>query len=103
MPLSFGSNDLLLEGDQSPGNLVGSDNITVTSTFSGPESPLDVLRISEINYNPADPSAAELSAGFTDKDFLNLLNSKHWHYDNLPWQRSCSTDQWGNRGSQLRL
>ena len=36
------------------------------------------LRISEINYNPADPTAAEIAAGFVDNDdfeFIELFNS----------------------------
>ena len=35
------------------------------------------LRISEINYNPADPTAAEIAAGFIDNDdfeFIELFN-----------------------------
>ncbi len=42
------------------------------------ESPAFDLVITEINYNPHDPSAAELSAGFTDPDdfeFIELFNS----------------------------
>ena len=77
VPLTFGTNNLLLEAYDHQGALVGTDSIEVTSTFDGPESPLDVLRISEINYNPADPSVAENAAGFTDKDlfeFIELVN-----------------------------
>ena len=39
--------------------------------------PASGLRISEINYNPADPTTAEISAGFDDNDdfeFIELLN-----------------------------
>jgi len=58
-------------------------------TFSGGEwsalssesfvisAPQTDLRISEINYNPADPTAAEIAAGFIDNDdfeFIELLN-----------------------------
>jgi hypothetical protein len=46
-------------------------------TFVIPASPLD-LRISEIHYNPADPTPAEVAAGFIDNDdfeFLELFNS----------------------------
>ena len=39
--------------------------------------PASGLRISEINYNPADPTTAEISAGFDDNDdfeFIELFN-----------------------------
>ena len=41
-----------------------------------PASPFD-LRISEINFNPADPTASESAAGFTDNDdfeFIEIFN-----------------------------
>jgi len=46
-------------------------------TFVIPASQSD-LRISELHYNPANPTAAEIAAGFTDNDdfeFIELLNS----------------------------
>ena len=41
-------------------------------------APVSDLRISEINYNPAEPTAAEIAAGFEDNDdfeFIELFNS----------------------------
>jgi len=46
------------------------------SLFAIPVSQSD-LRISELHYNPADPSAAEIAAGFDDNDdfeFIELYN-----------------------------
>ena len=43
----------------------------------GINSPNSDIVINEINYNPSDPSSAELAAGFTDKDdfeFIELTN-----------------------------
>ncbi|MGI9455914.1 MAG: lamin tail domain-containing protein, partial [Aeoliella sp.] len=77
VPVAFGANNLMLEALNHQGEIVGTDSIAVTSTFNGPTSPLDVLRISEINYNPADPSPTESAAGFTNNEefeFIELVN-----------------------------
>ena len=47
-------------------------------TDSTPAEYKDFLQISEINYNPSDPTAAEESGGVTDNDdfeFIELYNS----------------------------
>ena len=47
-----------------------------TADLTLPASPFD-LRISEINFNPADPNVSESSAGFTDNDdfeFIEIFN-----------------------------
>ncbi len=52
-----------------PQEFLATDSLTVS------QSP---LVISEINYNPGDPTTAELAAGYTDKDqfeFIEILNS----------------------------
>ena len=77
VPLVFGANNLTLEAFDHQGAPVGIDSLVVTSTANNSETPLDVLRITEINYNPADPSSGEIAAGFDDKDafeFVELLN-----------------------------
>jgi hypothetical protein len=48
-----------------------------------PASPSN-LAISEIHYHPADPSAAEITAGFDDAsdfEFIELLNTSNRHVD----------------------
>ena len=65
IPLALGQNDITLEAFDFEGNLIGTDNITVTSTATQP--PLrDLLRITEINYNPLGPD---------DTEFVELLHT----------------------------
>ncbi len=76
IPVEFGTHDYTFEAFNHQGQLVGSETITVTST--DPDRPLrDYLRITELDYHPADPTAAELAAGFDDADefeFIELRN-----------------------------
>ena len=54
-----------------------SDPIQFIATAATSSELLDALRISEIHYHPADPSQAEVTAGFNDADdfeFLELVN-----------------------------
>ena len=47
-------------------------------TVVGSVAPQSAIRISEINFNPYDPTASEVAAGFTNNDdfeFLELFNS----------------------------
>ena len=77
VPLGAGGNLITLEAFNFAGALVGSDTITITNT--GPTVPAAAgnLVVSEIMYHPADPSAAETLAGFTNADdfeFIELMN-----------------------------
>ena len=77
-PIPVGATPLTLTAYNHHGAQVGSDTITVTNT-----SPVDLANatntiISELHYHPADPSAAENAAGFTDADlfeFVELTNT----------------------------
>ncbi len=76
IPLAPGENLLQLEAVDFSGNMVGLDRILVTSTVARPI--LDHLRISELMYHAADPTVAEIAAGFDDDnsfDFLELVNT----------------------------
>ena len=76
IPVSNGANPLALEAYDFQGNLVASDSIAVTATYTAPD-PLVDLRITELMYHPADPSAAEAAAGFTEADefeYIELAN-----------------------------
>lgn len=76
LPLLNGENVFALEAYNPQGELVGSDTITITSTATTPV--FDHLRISEINYHPAEVTQAEIDLGFTDKDqfeFIELINT----------------------------
>lgn len=66
VPLAQGLNEVVLEGYNFTGNLVGSDTIQITSV-AGTNSPsTNTLVVSEINYNP--PGTADLG------EFIELLN-----------------------------
>lgn len=59
--------------------LDGEWSALMEAEFLEPSLPADAdsLRISEIHYNPADPSDSEIAAGFTDNDdfeFIELVN-----------------------------
>ena len=76
VPLGFGANPIQLEAYNLRGELVGSDAVILTSTVT--DRPLqEFLRITEIMYNPADPTPDEAIAGFTNNDdfeFFELMN-----------------------------
>ena len=76
LPLNAGGNAFVLEAYDFQDNLVASDTISVTSLTANPVAA--GLRISEINYNPSDPTAAELevSADLDNNafEFLELVN-----------------------------
>ena len=77
VPLLTGENLIELSATDHDGNEVGSDAITVTNTGSVEPASAGNLAISEIMYHPADPSAAEIAAGFSDADefeFVELRN-----------------------------
>jgi hypothetical protein len=78
VPVNFGDNPLSLTAYDFQGNPVvnGTDTITVNSTVS--ERPLqDFLRVTELMYHPADPSAAELNAGFGDADDFEFVEFRN--------------------------
>jgi hypothetical protein len=77
VPLAFGVNQLNFQAYGYQGQLLASDVIQVTS--SAVDRPLqEYLRITELMYHPADPSAAEIAAGFTDAEefeYLEIFNT----------------------------
>ena len=77
VPVGAGANVVTLQAFNHADVLVGSASITITNT--GPNVPAAAgnLVISEIMYHPANPSAAEVQAGFTSADdfeFIELMN-----------------------------
>ena len=76
VPLESGLNPITIEAIGFDGTVIASDSITITSTLND-RLPQAALRISELHYNPADPSASELAAGFDNNDdfeFIELVN-----------------------------
>jgi hypothetical protein len=77
VPLAFGVNQLEFQAYGYQGQLLTTDTIQVTS--NAVDRPLhEFLRITELMYHPADPSAAEQAAGFTDAEefeFIEIVNT----------------------------
>jgi hypothetical protein len=77
IPVAPGSHPYTVEAYDFSGVLIASDTITIDNNGTvEPASPLN-LAVSELMYNPSDPTAAEANAGFTDADlfeFIELAN-----------------------------
>ncbi|MCA9167643.1 MAG: lamin tail domain-containing protein, partial [Planctomycetales bacterium] len=76
VPVVSGRHDYELQAIDFNGDVIASQPFVVDSSATRPA--IDQLRISEIMYHPADPSAAELAAGFTDADdfeYIELTNA----------------------------
>ena len=73
-----GTNNLTFRALDFSGNEIHSDSITVTSTDNSALAQ-DHLRVTEINYHPADPTSAEQLAipgvGDNDFEFIELVNT----------------------------
>jgi hypothetical protein len=76
VPVAEGANQLVLEAYNFQGQRIASDTVNVTSTAANPVK--ESLRISELNYNPAAPSADELAripdVNNDDFEFVELTN-----------------------------
>ncbi len=77
--LAPGANVINIAAFDRAGRLLGTDQITVTSTLSSrPQH--DYLRITELNYHPYEATASELAAGIANADdfeFIELMNIGH--------------------------
>lgn len=75
--LQSGANRLQFEAINHQGAVVGADEITITSSVSNPLK--ESLRITEVQYHPADPTPTELAfaAGLesADFEFIELQNT----------------------------
>ena len=71
-----GTNDITIRALDYFGDEIHNDSITVTAPLNATVAS-DNLRISEIHFNPADPSATELAAEFdnnNDFEFIEIYN-----------------------------
>ncbi|MFT5524696.1 MAG: hypothetical protein ACI9HK_002658, partial [Pirellulaceae bacterium] len=76
LSVPFGETEFTLEAYDFRGNLIASDIVTISST-STDNRINDSLRITEVMYNPSDPTATETLAGFNNNDdfeFIELRN-----------------------------
>jgi len=71
--IAQGPNTITINAYNSQGVQIGTDSVTITG--NGTIVPADAtnLVISEIMYHPGPPSAAELSAGYTDPDLFEYV------------------------------
>lgn len=77
-PIGVGANFLELTAFNRHGVQVGADTITVTNTSTVDLADAGNTVVSELHYHPADPSAAEMTAGFfndEDFEFVEFVNT----------------------------
>lgn len=72
VPVVPGQEQITLEAYDFQGELIGTQSITVTNAGSSPLA--EALRITEIHYNPADPSGNEALLNNDDFEFIELMN-----------------------------
>jgi hypothetical protein len=73
LPIEAGANTFVLEALNYQGQVVGTDTITITGSGTVIPAAADNLVISEMHYHPANPTTAEIAAGFTDADDFEYL------------------------------
>lgn len=77
VPVAPGENRLTIEALDRDGRVVGTDTIVIKGTGSAVPASKENLAITELNYHPAEPSAAERQAGFTDKDDFEFIEIRN--------------------------
>lgn len=73
VPLNTGANNVILDAYDVRGNLVHSDTISVT-TSAVTSTPFNSLRITEMNYHPANPPAGSAITDAEEYEFIELTN-----------------------------
>ncbi len=69
LPVTPGTNVITLAGKDQRFRERGTDIITITGTGGVVPASAENLVVSELHYHPADPGAAEITAGFASDDF----------------------------------
>ena len=77
VPVAPGAQTLTLQAFDYQGNLVGSDTITITGTGGVVPAAAGNLVISEIHYNPANPSGAGELGASTDNDEFEFIEIRN--------------------------
>ncbi|MEZ5303280.1 MAG: lamin tail domain-containing protein [Verrucomicrobiales bacterium] len=91
IPVLRGDNAIAIQAIGFQGDLLGEQSITVTSQPLG-ATPAEALRITELHFHPADPSAAEIDAGFSDDDEFEFVELRNISGDSLDISGAHFTD-----------
>ncbi len=73
VPVIAGANSITLTALDRQGNVLGTDQIQISSTAESDAAADANLVVSEIAYHPAPPSNAEISAGFADAELFEFV------------------------------
>jgi hypothetical protein len=73
LPVLSGTHNYTLEAVKKDGTLAGTATVTVTSTGGIVPADAGNLVVSKIHYHPADPTPAEITAGFPSADDFEYL------------------------------
>jgi hypothetical protein len=73
LPVTPGNNSYALEAVDFSGNIIGTAEWTAIGTGTLAPATSSNLRISEINYHPADPTPSERQLGVSDPDLFEFL------------------------------
>lgn len=91
LPLFKGTRTYPLEAVRRDGTPAGTATVTVTSTGGIVPAAADNLVFSKIHYHPADPTAAETTAGYTTADDFEYLELQNISPDTVEL-RNCRFD-----------
>lgn len=92
IPIGTGPHPIALTAFNYHGEEVGSDFITVTNTSAVDLANLANTIISELHYHPADPSQAEIDAGFDDADLFEFVELTNTGATNIDLTKTAFTD-----------
>lgn len=73
LPIAPGPNVFTINAFNRQGVQIGTDSVTITGTGATVPASAANLVISEIMYHPPNPSAAEVTAGYTDSEVFEYL------------------------------
>jgi hypothetical protein len=77
VPAPPGQSTVILEAVNFSGVVIGTASLVINNTTQVVPASADNLVVSEIMYHPADPTAAEMNAGYTDDNFFEYLEVRN--------------------------